>query len=251
MSAGSALLPFGFTALESEIYGFLARESPATGYRIAQGIEKPAANVYKALQTLESKGAVLVEDEGDARQMRAVPAEELLTRLSREFQAHQKAAREAFARVARPTEDERVYTFRSVDAALAQARDRLAEATQVVVAALGEEALAALQEDLAAVRERGVDVALLTVDGGEEDIFEGADSDELRLAVDARAALVGRLGIDPWIVASRGTTFAEGVHRGLAAEIALAHIHEELEDGAGSKRISRALEKLRLPPQSR
>ncbi|RYG49115.1 hypothetical protein EON79_02435 [bacterium] len=250
MSAGSALLPFGFTALESEIYGFLARESPATGYRIAQGIEKPAANVYKALQTLESKGAVLVED-GEARQVRAVPAEELLTRLAREFQAHQKTARDLFARVARPTEDERVYTFRSADAALAQAKDRIAEATQVIVGALGDEAAMALEEELTDARARGVDVALITSDGEGDDVFEGAGPDELRLAIDARAALTGRLGIDPWVVAGRSTTFAEGVHRGLAAEIALAHVHEEIEDGAGSKRIGRALEKLRLPPQSR
>lgn len=250
MPPGQALVPFGFTALESEIYAFLARESPATGYRVAQGIGKPAANVYKALQTLESKGAILVED-GDAKQVRAVAADELLARLTREFQDHQKTAKEAFARMARPADDERVYTFRTADAALAHARDRLTEAKHVVVGALGAEAQEALSEDLKAAKERGVDVALLTVDGsGPEsaETHEGAYEDEIRLAVDAVAGLSGRLGIDPWIVAARSATFAGGVHQGLAAEIALAEVHEKLEEGAGAKRVSKALERIRLAP---
>ena len=72
MTGSDALVPFGFTALESEIYVFLLGESPATGYRVAQGINKPAANTYKAIQTLQSKGAILVE-EGSSRFCRAVP----------------------------------------------------------------------------------------------------------------------------------------------------------------------------------
>ena len=62
MANSDALVSFGFTALESEIYVFLLSHSPATGYRVAQGINKPAANTYKALQTLQSKGAILVEE---------------------------------------------------------------------------------------------------------------------------------------------------------------------------------------------
>ncbi|CAN5569768.1 hypothetical protein BH11ARM2_BH11ARM2_14090 [soil metagenome] len=252
MSPGQALVPFGFTALESEIYAFLARESPATGYRIAQGIGKPAANVYKALQTLESKGAVLVED-GDAKQVRAVVADELLSRLTREFGEHQKSAKDAFARMARPTEDERVYTFRAAEAALSHARDRLAEARHVVVAALGLEAQAALAEDLRSAKARGVDVVVLTEDGSAPEgieAHEGAVEDELRLVADAQAGLTGRLGIDPWVVASRSATFAEGLHRGIAAEIALAEVQERIEEGGGAKRVTRALERLRLAPKT-
>jgi len=50
--AAELLVPFGFTNLESEIYVFLLGESPATGYRIAQAIGKPAANTYKAIESL-------------------------------------------------------------------------------------------------------------------------------------------------------------------------------------------------------
>ena len=76
------LSELGFTNLEAEIYAFLLQESPVTGYRIAQAIGKPAANTYKAIQTLELKGAVIV-DEGSSRMCRAVSADELLNRLGR------------------------------------------------------------------------------------------------------------------------------------------------------------------------
>ena len=62
--AAKLLVEFGFTDLEAEIYLFLLGSSPTTGYRVAKGIRKPAANTYKALQTLATKGAILVEDGG-------------------------------------------------------------------------------------------------------------------------------------------------------------------------------------------
>ena len=66
------LVSLGFTALAAEIYAWLPEEAPVTGYRIAQAIGKPAPNVYKAIETLETKGAVMV-DEGKSRLCRPVP----------------------------------------------------------------------------------------------------------------------------------------------------------------------------------
>ena len=36
------LVALGLTALEGEVYTLLLRESPATGYRVAQALGKPA-----------------------------------------------------------------------------------------------------------------------------------------------------------------------------------------------------------------
>ena len=67
----------GFTQLESEVYTFLLGANASTGYAISQAIAKPAANVYKAITTLENKGAVYVE-EGSSRLCTAVSSDELL-----------------------------------------------------------------------------------------------------------------------------------------------------------------------------
>ncbi|MDO8629132.1 MAG: helix-turn-helix domain-containing protein, partial [Phycisphaerales bacterium] len=66
------LVPLGFTPLEGEVYAILVAESPATGYRVAQAIGKPVANTYKAIESLERKGAIVVDD-GESRLCRAVP----------------------------------------------------------------------------------------------------------------------------------------------------------------------------------
>src|SRR5438874_1780106 len=72
-----ALVELGVTGLEAEVYTFLLQESPATGYRAAQALGRPVAGIYKALEALAHRGAVVVE-EGTTRQYRSVPGEELL-----------------------------------------------------------------------------------------------------------------------------------------------------------------------------
>src|SRR3954454_24931874 len=97
-SSINALVGLGFTGLEAEIYTALLAESPVTGYRVAQAIGKPAANVYKAIASLEAKGAVLVDD-GASRVCRAVPPDELLARLERGFAERKAQAASALARL--------------------------------------------------------------------------------------------------------------------------------------------------------
>src|SRR5690348_5292210 len=107
--ASQILVPFGFTGLESEIYAFLLKESPATGYRIAQAIGKAAANTYKAIEGLQQKGAVLIE-EGASRSCRAVPPDELLARLTRDFEWRRAEAEILLSRINSESSDDRVYT---------------------------------------------------------------------------------------------------------------------------------------------
>jgi hypothetical protein len=58
------LSTLGFTELEAAVYTFLVESSPATAYRVAQGIGRPVANTYKAVESLQQKGAVLVDETG-------------------------------------------------------------------------------------------------------------------------------------------------------------------------------------------
>src|SRR5215813_11412219 len=102
--ATAALVELGFTALEAEIYTWLAGETSATGYRIAQGIGKPVANTYKAIESLHNKGAILIEED-ENRLCRAVPAGELLRALERGFASRRDHAARALANLARPEGD--------------------------------------------------------------------------------------------------------------------------------------------------
>src|SRR5215475_7831512 len=176
-TAVHALMQLGFTALEAEAYTWLLGEPGATGYRIAKGIGKPVANTYKALESLQSKGAVLVEEEQN-RVCRAVPAEELLQQLERGFATHRADAARALSRVAGAEGDDRVYTLRTAAQVMERARSMLKTARQVVLIDAFPAALAAIRPDVARAVARGVEVAVKTYrrmdTGGAETFVEPA-----------------------------------------------------------------------------
>src|SRR5882724_6196485 len=91
-----ALMALGFTALEAGIYTTLLRKSPITGYGIAKELGKPAANTYKAIESLQTKGAIIVDD-GESRLCRAVAPEEVFGQLERSFADNKKRAEAALA----------------------------------------------------------------------------------------------------------------------------------------------------------
>ena len=86
----------GFTRIEAQVYVHLLQDSPATGYRIAKEIGRSFTNTYKALSTLETKGAVLAYA-GKNRLFRAVPVEELFDQLEKALFESDKKAKKAKA----------------------------------------------------------------------------------------------------------------------------------------------------------
>ncbi len=249
-----ALADLGFTNLEAEIYAFLLQESPATGYRIAQSIGKPAANTYKAIQTLEQKGAVIVED-GASRMCRAVSSTELLSRMGREFDLKRASAEKSLNDLNKPTADERIYQIRSRDQVFQKAREILAESQQVVLGLVMGISVENLAEDFLACAGRGVDLAIksdqpIRIEGLEITHEEAANRPTpiLHLVADGEQFLTasfdaqGSLTSAVW---SRNLVLALTFHEGLAADMCLTNLAIRLEEGAGSKRITKTLASLR------
>ncbi|MDR3689839.1 MAG: helix-turn-helix domain-containing protein [Fimbriimonas sp.] len=249
-----ALADLGFTNLEAEIYAFLLQESPATGYRVAQSIGKPAANTYKAIQTLEQKGAVIVED-GTSRMCRAISPDELLSRLGREFELKRTSAHQSLSSLNHLTPDERIYQVRSRDQILQRVREMLGEAKQVVLAIVDGSMIHMFADDFLAAAAKGVDVAVISDQSarieGVELVIESKESlakTTLQIVVDGEQTLVahfdstGALSSAIW---SRNPMLAVTHHDGLANRICLSNLASRIEEGAGPKRIARTLASLR------
>jgi HTH-type transcriptional regulator, sugar sensing transcriptional regulator len=160
VAATSHLIALGFSEIESDAYVFLLRESPATGYRVAQAIGRTAANTYKALETLEERGAVMVE-EGDSRLYRAVELPELLKGLEKIFLRHRDGAVRALARLPAMRTDERTYQMRTSDQVIERCFSILGRAQHVVLLDIFPELLALLREPIAECVKRGIRVAIL------------------------------------------------------------------------------------------
>jgi predicted DNA-binding transcriptional regulator len=149
-----ALAALGFTALEAEVYAVLVEHSPATAYKVAREVGKAAANVYKAVESLQRKGAILVE-ESSTRLCRAIPPVELIHQLERQFSQARTRAQTALARLTGAAGDERVYEFGSSDQVLARARAMIRRTERAVLCDLFPESAVELREELDAAARRG------------------------------------------------------------------------------------------------
>lgn len=226
----ASLVALGFTDLEARVYAHLVAEGEATGYRIAQATGKPVANTYKAIESLERKGAVLVED-GSTRVVRAIDPQRVLDGMAKRHEGDRKRAQAALKRFERGEEDGRTYTVSSDVQAVERARQMLAEAEVVALLRGSAEVREAVGAEIADAEARGVDVATMTGEG-------------LALAVDGVQCLVAPEGI--W---TRNPAIARLVFDGLAAEVALAEVGVQLADGAGPKKLQRAVAARRRLPE--
>jgi HTH-type transcriptional regulator, sugar sensing transcriptional regulator len=149
-----ALAALGFTALEAEVYAVLVEHSPASAYKVAREVGKAAANVYKAVDSLQRKGAILVE-ESSTRLCRAIPPSELIHQLEHQFAQARSRAQTALARLTGAAGDERVYELGSSDQVLTRARAMIRRTERVVLCDLFPEAAVELREELDAAARRG------------------------------------------------------------------------------------------------
>ena len=260
-SPSEPLVDLGFTALEAEVYTRLLDESAATGYRLAQLIGKPAPNVYKALESLEAKGAVMVED-GRRRLCRAMPPDELLGHLDRQFKAARERARRALEERSGPAKDDRIYQLRSFDAVLERARAMLDRAREVAIVDVFPQAAAVLADSLRATAERGVQVAALTYDDGESlpSVLRLPDpegsltrdrwpGDWLNVAIDGCELLISYLDFATSSVHQAIWTSSPALawvyHSALSSEATLNQVEAELAAGAAAEDVKRTIARLK------
>jgi sugar-specific transcriptional regulator TrmB len=239
MSLPDALEALGLAHIESLSYAFLAVNASSTGYRVARGIGKPTANVYRALETLERKGLV-IQDRGTPPSYRALPPEDMLARLENEFMDRKARAVRELAVLQRHTEDEKVYALKSNDQLVARAHVVLAAARHVVLAQAPSAWAATLGDAIDDARSRNVRVVIVT-DGElgkshEDTIARRTRSVAMiRFVADARETVVaslpneaGRVREAIW---TRSPLVGRMLHDAIAAEVLYALIESGLEGG--------------------
>ena len=140
-----ALNELGFTELEARIYACLLQCSPATGYKVAKEIGATHASTYKAIESLESKGAVLVDD-AKTRVLRAVPFEELFEQMDQRFQKRRRAAVQSLGKLRSSDGDDRIYQLKTMNQVVSKCRTMLAAAEQILLIDIFPQPLAILAD---------------------------------------------------------------------------------------------------------
>jgi len=244
--AASALENVGLTALEARIYVNLLENGPMTGYRIAQHVGKAAANTYKALETLSTRGLAACED-GATRLYRATPFAEVSAALADDFSRRARDASIAVAAIQRDRSDDRVYRLHGAAQIYQRARTLIAGAKSAIALDAFPDALEALAPAIADAAKRGIAVSVhayapVQLPGTRVVIAANAAAIRrhwpgtwLNVSTDGACALIAHILDDHSTVGvwTENAYVAWTFHCGLASETAMAALSELAEREPG------------------
>ena len=201
------LMSLGLNELEAEVYVALLTQPSLTGYKIGKLINKPAANVYKALDALARKGAVMLE-EGSSQLCRAVPVQEFVNQLERDFLHKTRQAYQSLSHLRPAPADEKSYQLFSAPLVLERCRQMLQRCTTIAVIDVFPEPLEAIRPAIEEATARGVEVYLqvyrettlpgvhLVLTSLAETAIEYWSSQQLNIVVDGREYLLALFNQD-------------------------------------------------------
>ncbi len=253
MSLVSALENLGLAHIEALSYAYLAGNPSTTGYRVARAIGKPTANVYRALEALDRKGLV-VQNRGTPPSYRALPPDEMLARLEREFMERKNRAARELESLKPGADDEKLYSLKTHDHVVARAHLLLAAARRVVMMEIPRASLAPVSAAIDDARSRGARVVIVTDDdAGITHADTVAETRRpiatIRMVADARESLVSSLPNDAGGVReaiwTRSALVGRVLHDAISSEVFYGLVERALEDGVSVDEVEAAFERCR------
>lgn len=269
-TGSEALAALGLTALEAEAYRFILSTPQSTGYRIAQALGKPVGNIYKTIEALEQKGAILSSDDGGSRVVTAIPAEEWIRARRSAFEracAQAKSDLRTFSE-AGEGDDDLVYRIGEADAAIERACAMLGTATKFVLASITPQLLPLVTDALHRCAKRGIPVGCKVfepcdIPGVETSLdprgmhaLTNAPGQWLTMSVDGRASLQALFRLDPqrpddplpplhMAIYTTNPLLAWSTYSGLSSDFLLSGVRRRLMEGGDAAAIAREMERLR------
>jgi len=154
MNEQDALIDLGFTKMEAAVYIYLLGNPAQTGYAISKSLGEAAPYVYRTLDSLAQKGAILKEL-GEKSLYRAVPFQELINQMSRLYEQRCVIAGEALDKLKDIKGDERIYALTTVEQVYERCRSMLSRCKNLVYMDLYPEPFTHLKEDISACSKNG------------------------------------------------------------------------------------------------
>ncbi len=151
------LINIGFNRLEAEVYLHLLTHPPSTAYKIGKLINKPTANVYKAIDALSKKGAVIIEDNKN-KLCKAVHPDEFLKLYERNISEKTKLAKEFLKTLNNEFVDQKSYSIESVPLVFERFRTMMSKCKTIAIIDAFPKALNSVIDSIEAAVNKGVDV---------------------------------------------------------------------------------------------
>lgn len=250
------LFELGFNKLETEVYLYLLVNKPATAYGIGKGINKPTANVYKAIESLAGKGAVMVED-NRSKVCKAVNPSEFFSLYEKKVLEKTSNAKLLLQNIKQKEEEERSYTINTVPLVFERFEQMMDGCKKIAVIDAFPLALERVRVVIEKTATRGVSVFVeayqnITIKGADVSIAPVGEmalnhwqSQQLNLVVDGVEHLVALLNSDlskvKQAVWSNNTYMSCMLHAGFMREQTLMKIMQETEKPNFESRVKEIL----------
>ena len=251
-----SLLALGLTDLEARIYVFLLSTNLATGYRIAKAINRPAANTYEAIRSLQEKGALVVA-EGKKRLCSPVPQDQFLSQIKGQFENQLAQAEASLKKTQSAMDERRIFQIRNVEQVMERSKLILGEAQEVILVDAFPQVIGRLSSDIQSAAKRGVEVYVKTYEPtrirGAKNVCDPRSSqllsvypgEWLRIVADGHEHLLAYLTHNCTRVShaffSTNCFLSLMEHFDLWTEHHMAKLGQAIDTGASQKTVSRIL----------
>ena len=253
-----SLSELGFTELEAAVYSYLVENSPATAYRVAQGIGKPVANTYKAVQALFQKGAVMI-DETQNRLCQAVAPSEMMEKLKDSYLDKHRKTSAALSKLKPSADTEKIFSLADPAQVFDRCRRAIGEAEKIILVDAYPGVIKVLKPWLEEAGARGVTVVVqaykpVNIRGVE--VIEYHNSGEmlgrwpgdwLIVVIDGAEYLFAFIGEDGGTVHNaiwcESAFMALPQHSNLALSFRASILDELIKKGASRKKIEKEMKR--------
>lgn len=221
----------GLTELEAKCYLSLVEQGEQTGYEVAKNISSSRSNVYAALNSLSKKGACRVI-EAKSTSYKAVPIEELISKLQLEFKQSATILNEEIKKKELPQKEYHFYNTQGLDAIKAIVKRSVAHTKKEIIVDINTSELPYFLELLEEADANGIEVTLITLEEVETtirnvivDMPSGNIENEVSsfsMLFDQQKVIIGSL--DERLIPSA----VETKHPALIQEVKLAIRHDQV-----------------------
>ena len=150
----------GLTELEARLYITLIRESEATGYRLSQLLNKPVANIYKALDSMARKGAILCESSEKTRRYSPLPIKDYLNQLESQFKQRRSRIEYELESLEARTGAVGIFQLKELEQVYQAAHTIMENANAILLVDAYPESLSRIADALASKAATGTDIYL-------------------------------------------------------------------------------------------
>jgi len=253
-----SLKNLGLNQLEAEVYLHLLGNEQMTAYKVGKSINKPTANVYKAIDSLSKKGAVLIES-NKSKYCKAVAPNEFLNHYTGDLLKKTKETKRLLKNLEKNHYDEKTYSIESVPLVFERFRQMMQKAKKVAVIDTFPNALENVLASIKEAIKRGVTVYIqvykpiqiegadVTFTGIAKEALSHWKSEQLNLIIDGEEYLMALMDkeLNKTIQASWSNNYymACTLHAGRMHEQTIMKISEKIGNKCFEKEILELLEK--------